>query len=195
MENLANEPFIDMVIISGHFLHNHSTFSNMDPYVAFEHNNLMYKTTVKKDAGLNATWNERFRLKPLREPNEIFLQVFANGLITDQFVGESGMLKLKNLDLGTHEREVALFDKDKRKQGKIKVKLVMRDHDTTSEEGESESSEENSVETPEVKKIVVKSQPPPQPKVIVKEKIITKVIKQPPNRSRSRSSDSNSEKR
>ena len=41
--------------------------------MAFEHNGRMFKTTVKKGAGLNATWNERFRLKPLVEPNEIFL--------------------------------------------------------------------------------------------------------------------------
>jgi len=43
----------------------------------------MYTTTVKKGAGLNATYNERFRLKPLRDPNEIFLQVFTSNVLTD----------------------------------------------------------------------------------------------------------------
>jgi Ca2+-dependent lipid-binding protein len=69
----VDDYFIDVIIISGHFLHNHSTFSNMDPYIAFEHNGRIFKTTVKKKAGVNATWNERFRLKPLKDPNEIFI--------------------------------------------------------------------------------------------------------------------------
>ena len=70
---LTNDHFIDIIVVSGHFLHNNSTFGKQDPYVQFEHNTVPFITTVKKSAGLNATWNERFRLKPLRDPNEIFL--------------------------------------------------------------------------------------------------------------------------
>ena len=86
--------FCDVEIISGHFLHNHSTFSNMDPFVAFEHNDRAYKTTVKEGAGLNATWHERFRLRPLTGSNELLLQCFAKKLITNTFIGETGVLNL-----------------------------------------------------------------------------------------------------
>ena len=70
---MSSEQFIDILIISGHFKHNFSTFGDMNTYVAFEYNSRMYKTTVKKGTGLNATWNERFRLKPIVEPNELFI--------------------------------------------------------------------------------------------------------------------------
>ena len=52
-------------IVSGHFLKENGIFSNQDPYIAFEYNSEMYKTTVKKKAGLNAEWNERFEIKNL----------------------------------------------------------------------------------------------------------------------------------
>ena len=55
---------------------------------------------MKKRAGLNAEWKERFRLKPLQEPNEFFLQAFSSNLITDSFIGESGILKLGDIALG-----------------------------------------------------------------------------------------------
>lgn len=69
----GGEQFIDIQIISGHFLHNFSTLSNMDSYVALEYNGRMFKTSVAKNAGINATWNERFRLKPIHQPNELFI--------------------------------------------------------------------------------------------------------------------------
>ena len=43
----------------------------------------MYTTTVKKKAGLNAVWNERFEIDELKPPNEIYFQVFGKGMITD----------------------------------------------------------------------------------------------------------------
>jgi hypothetical protein len=111
----------------------------------------MFKSTVKKSAGLNATWNERFRLKPLRDPNEIFLQVFAGNVLTDQFIGESGVVKFKDLKMNGEEvRDLSLKDKDNKNQGKVKVRLIMRDHDTESEEDESSevSETENTFESP-----------------------------------------------
>ena len=65
--------FVDLTIVSGHFNQNHATVGNMDPYVAFEYNGSMFKTSVAKGAGNNATFNERFRLHPIVEPNELFL--------------------------------------------------------------------------------------------------------------------------
>ena len=133
----------------------------------------MFKSTVKKSAGLNATWNERFRLKPLRDPNEIFLQVFAANVLTDQFIGESGIVKFKDLKMNGEEiRELSLKDKDSKKQGKVKIKLIMRDHESDSDESEQNQSEsevsdtENTFESPppkikEVKKVkVIKEKTP-----------------------------------
>ena len=71
----------------------------------------MFKTTVKKNAGLNATWNERFRLKPLRKPNQIFFQAFGKRLITDDFIGETNRLKLADLGLGLTRSELTLWDR------------------------------------------------------------------------------------
>jgi len=95
----------------------------------------MFKTTVKKRAGLNASWNERFLLKPLKQPNELFLQAFASSLITDDFIGETGMVKLNEIGLGLVESEMALWDKDKQKRGVVKINIHMRDHETSSEDG------------------------------------------------------------
>ena len=146
------EKFADLVIVSGQFLTNHGTFTKQDPYIAFEYNGSMFKTTVKKRAGLNASWNERFRLKPLRQPNELFLQAFASNLITDDFIGETGMVKLNEIGLGQVESEMALWDKDKQKRGVVKINIHMRDHETSSEddsesesETETEESDQNSI--------------------------------------------------
>ena len=63
-------------------------------------------------------------------------------MLTDQFIGESGIVAFKDLNLNGEEiRELSLYDKDRRKQGKIKIKLMMRDHESDSEESDqSESS-------------------------------------------------------
>ena len=64
--------YADLIIVSGNFLQNHSTFTDQDPYILFEYNEKRtFKTTVKKSAGLNATWNERFRISPILSPNII----------------------------------------------------------------------------------------------------------------------------
>jgi len=104
----------------------------------------MFKTTVKKKAGNEAVWNERFDLKPLRSPNEIYFQVFAKNLITDEFMGETKMLKLDDLELGTDNRlELSLKDKDNKPRGKIVISIMVKDLDA-SEEGESSYNEEDS---------------------------------------------------
>ena len=88
----------------------------MDPYVAFEYNGKMFKTTVAKNAGLNATWNERFRLKPIVQPNELFLQCFAKKIITDTFIGETPSFKLNELAFDEKkEIELKIIDSKKRK--------------------------------------------------------------------------------
>ena len=138
----------DLVIVSAQFLTDHGRLTKQDPYIAFEYNGTMFKTTVKKRAGLNASWNERFRLKPLRQPNELFLQAFASNLITDDFIGETGMVKLNELGLGQVESEMALWDKDKQKRGVVKINIHMRDHETASG-AESESESEVLTETEE----------------------------------------------
>jgi Ca2+-dependent lipid-binding protein len=65
------ERFVDITIVSGHFLHNFSALSNMDTFVSFVYNDRAFKTTVAKGTGLNSTWNEAFRLKPLTDVKEV----------------------------------------------------------------------------------------------------------------------------
>ena len=50
-----------------------SPASDHNPFVAFEHNNLKYKTGAVKKPGQHALWNEKFELPSLRKPNELFL--------------------------------------------------------------------------------------------------------------------------
>ena len=50
-------------ILSGSFDTNADWFADQDPSVTFQLNSHKYKTTVKNDAGKNATWNEKFKLE------------------------------------------------------------------------------------------------------------------------------------
>ena len=72
------------------------------------------------------------------------LQAFASNLITDDFIGETGLVKLNEIGLGQVESEMALWDKDKQKRGTVKINIHMRDHETSSED---ESETETVTET------------------------------------------------
>ena len=122
---INDDNFADINIISGHFLHNTAIFTDQSPYIAFEYNEKMFNTTVKSNAGLNATWNERFRLKPLKKPNELFFQAFGKKLITDDFIGETNRLKLSDLGLGMTRTELTLWDRKKRKMGRVMIEICM----------------------------------------------------------------------
>ena len=78
--------FADIVVVKGEFKHNKGLlFDNIDmsPYVAFEYNQQHYATTFKEKAGLYATWDQRFRMKPIAQPNTIYFQVFSKSALTD----------------------------------------------------------------------------------------------------------------
>jgi hypothetical protein len=104
----------------------------------------MYKTTVKKKGGKDPVWNERFELAPLRRPNELYFQVFASNIITDEFIGETKMLKLDELELGADNiLELSLKDKDNNPRGKIIINIMVSDKDAIVEAESSYQSEES----------------------------------------------------
>ena len=107
--------YADLLIQTGNFLQSHGTFSDADPYVAFEHNGQNYKTQVHKSSGLNPIWNQRFRLSNLGPPNTVYFQVYNKGLLSDKLIGETSVLKLDDLQMGTTKIELMLWDKNKKK--------------------------------------------------------------------------------
>lgn len=85
----------DVVIISGDF-----ASPQKNPYIAFEYNEVHLRTAAAKSSGHHAVWNQPFEIKPLQAPNELFVQAFAKSLLQDQFIGETGVVNLKELDHG-----------------------------------------------------------------------------------------------
>ena len=61
-----DDEWLDMHLVSGHFLHNHNFFSKQDPYVVMYYNDAaVFKSTTKRSAGSDASWNERLQVRPL----------------------------------------------------------------------------------------------------------------------------------
>ena len=127
----------DVVVVSGHFAR-----AQKNPYIAFEYNDSHLLTAVKKLTGRDVVWNQSFQLKPLREPNELFAQAFAKSLLQDQFIGETGVVNLKDLGLGQNRVELALVDKAGLDQGKVVLDIHIRaDNNIRQGRGEEEDEE------------------------------------------------------
>ena len=53
---------LNLIIQRATFLKNADLIGNQDPYIQFNYNQKKVQTDVKDDAGLAATWDEKFRL-------------------------------------------------------------------------------------------------------------------------------------
>lgn len=63
----------------------------------------MIKTSVLKEAGIDATWNEKFRIMPIDATSNFTFTALGANFMTDDFLGESKMLNIDDLTNGKYE--------------------------------------------------------------------------------------------
>ena len=107
--------YAEVLIQTANLLYQHGMFSDADPFVSFEHNELIFKTKVHKNGGIKPVWNQRFRLTNLGPPNTAFFSIYNKGLLSDKLIGETSLLNLNDLQEGTTKIELMVWDKNKMK--------------------------------------------------------------------------------
>ena len=63
----------------------------------------MVKTSIKKEAGVEATWNEKFRIMPVDPSSNFTFTALSSNFVSDFFLGESTMLNIDELSNGKYE--------------------------------------------------------------------------------------------
>ena len=137
---MSSPDFADLTIVSGRFERDHGTISKRDAYVVFEYNKQKMQTTVFKNAGRTAVWNQVFKLRPLDGSAEIVFRAYAKGLLKDSSIGETAWLRLDDLPEGTTKLELDLLDKQKEKQGSLNIQIDMHHAQGGSSSDRSEDS-------------------------------------------------------
>lgn len=135
--------FLDIILISGSFISDSRSLIKQSPVVRFQCGDQRCESTVKHRVGLEASWNERFSMSVSKDHQSIKLQVFSSNVLTDEFIGETETISIKQGEL--HEKlEYQIFNKDKKSAGILTFKLGLRGQfDSSSgesEEGQSSQS-------------------------------------------------------
>ena len=127
-----DDEWLDMHLVSGHFLHNHNFFSKQDPYVVMYYNDAaVFKSTTKRSAGSDATWNERIQVRPVAPPHLLSFEVLnKNKLLDDDFIGETKLIDITKRKNGEKTFELKLYDKQNRPKGKLLLNFRMVNKDT-----------------------------------------------------------------
>ena len=81
----------------------------------------MVKTSIKKEAGTEATWNERFRIMPIDPTSNFTFTALSSNFMSDQLLGASKMFNIDDLSNGKYEQEINLLDKKGLVVGSVKV--------------------------------------------------------------------------
>ena len=126
----------DLTVVSAHFVN-----GQKNPYIAFEYNDLHLRTVVLKSQGQNPVWNQDFELKPLKAPNELFVQAFGKTFLHDQFIGETGIVNLKELNLGKNRVELALIDRSGNDKGTVILDITIKNDRFVKSQETSESED------------------------------------------------------
>lgn len=93
----------------------------------FLYNGKKVKTEVKDGAGLNAEWNEKFRLTQVQDQvisgKRLVLEAYDKDLVTSDFLGATKGLSFVTLveSEDVKEHTLILLDKAKKKAGELKM--------------------------------------------------------------------------
>ena len=83
------------------FLKDADLIGKQDPYIEFSYNGKKVQTEVKDGAGLNAEWNEKFRLTKVQEQvlsgKRLILEAYDKDLVTSDFLGKTKGLSFVSL--------------------------------------------------------------------------------------------------
>ena len=83
------------------FLKDADLIGKQDPYMQFSYNGRKVQTEVKDGAGLNAEWNEKFRLTKVQEQvlsgKRLILEAYDKDLVTSDFLGKTKGLSFVSL--------------------------------------------------------------------------------------------------
>jgi len=67
------------------------TFGKQDPYIKFIYDEVVYKSTVAKDAGLNAKFTDEFFLEDIEQEinknSELVLEAYDEDIASDDLLG------------------------------------------------------------------------------------------------------------
>ena len=87
--------FFEIKIISATYLVNMDYLTNQDPYVWCCFNGKEYYTSVKNYAGLQATWNETFKLEYNdEESSELVLFSYDKDVLGSDLIGKTNVIEL-----------------------------------------------------------------------------------------------------
>ena len=65
---------------------------------------------MKKSAGLNATWDEKFVIQPFDPEGKIMFNAFGKNLMSDDFLGNAKDIEIKELSVGTETYYLPIRD-------------------------------------------------------------------------------------
>ena len=100
----------------------------------------VFKSSVKRGAGTDATWHESIRIQPVAPPHLLSFEVYnSNKVLKDDLIGETKILDLnKRNNEGDENFELKLHDKQNRPKGKIVLSLSVRNQEVESNNEEAE---------------------------------------------------------
>lgn len=117
-----------LTIMSGTWFADADLFGKQDPYVEWAYGNNKMQTTVKDEAGKEATWDEKFTLKNIREQilngEELVLNTYDEDLVMHDFLGAARPIPWQDFCFDEKEKvtTVDLYDKKKKKAGTLTFK-------------------------------------------------------------------------
>ena len=110
-----------MTIQTGSFKFNSDVGSKQSLYVKLVSGSQNYKTSVQKNAGDSATWNETFSIAVKDKDSRIALRVYQKDQYSDDFIGESASVILSELIDG-ESHKVDILNKNKEYFGSLYIK-------------------------------------------------------------------------
>jgi len=117
-----------LTIVSGTWLADADLFGKQDPYVQWTFGKSIVKTTVKDEAGKEATWDEKFTLNNIKgqilNGEELVLNSYDEDLLIHDFLGGSRPIPWQDFCFDETEKTmtVDLYDKKKKKAGTLTFK-------------------------------------------------------------------------
>ena len=114
-----------LIVQKASFLKDADLIGKQDPYIQFAYNGKKVQTEVKDGAGLNAEWNEKFRLTQVHEQvlsgKRLVLEAYDKDVLSSDFLGATKGLSFVTLveseDIKQHT--LILLDKAKKKAGEL----------------------------------------------------------------------------
>ena len=90
-----------------------------DPYAYFLFNGKPYQTRYITNAGLTATWNEKFNLGEMSQDSSIIIEVWDKDWVSSDFIGQTALIEFEKYPEGNTVETLDLFNANGQNEGEL----------------------------------------------------------------------------